>query len=517
MRMRYSKKTTPFLLLITASLFTCALALADSAVLSVDNGESSDAKNAPAQDSNFVQRTPSWHEGLWQGSFDAASDASNRAAIQLHELQFQCENYLVDMPANDETGTPARAKNPGLYSACKRREAETRKAAQDSLNIQKQQEAMSIVSKASDVAAVGAVGAVAYSELGQKSSHQASAYDSAVKIETIAGKANYAAGATDFALGAYAYMAQKNRLEEIKSTVTGSKGGVKIETNGTTANSVAAAAEAAAQAAYSHMLWGAGKMAAGAASLYLAKRTKQQADSLKSIDAQKDYEAYLAYQARMNPKAAIPQIAYNPEAVYYNSNQPTFSMPDSSATSLSTAASTNLGSSNSAFSSSGSSVAPPSAAAASGSSRSPSSIATRSGGSSGSGASKSASNADTAEAKEEGGHAKEALGNTFEMQLTGGLRSFEGGAHTDSTKDAASALGGLLGGNAPAPQQPVASGLSANEIYSDALQGTDGSEQGSMAGVNGRGSSSLFDITKQKLTKMFQVGNVGIPKNVEVK
>jgi hypothetical protein len=116
--------------------------------------------------------------------------------------------------------------------------------------------------------------------------------------------------------------------------------------------------------------------------------------------------------------------------------------------------------------------------------------------------------------------AKEAMGNSFETQLTGGsgVRSFAGGAPAAAGKDEVPNLAALAGNIGADPgSQSAATGLSPTALMREAQEGADGSEQGSMVGVNGKSETSLFEITKAKITKMFQIGNVGIPKNVEVK
>jgi hypothetical protein len=109
---------------------------------------------------------------------------------------------------------------------------------------------------------------------------------------------------------------------------------------------------------------------------------------------------------------------------------------------------------------------------------------------------------------------KEAL-SSFEMPLTGGVRAYTGsGAPAAAGKDE---VPNPAAGMDPSSPNSAATGISPAQIFQAAEEGTDGTEEGSMSGVSGKSGVSLFEITTAKLTKMFQTGNVGIPKNVEVK
>ncbi len=487
---------SPFAVMLFA--LVCSPALAGSRVTFTENG------NTPEKSATPEEEAPAWHRSLWEGSFDKAGDASGEAAKQLEGVELDCDELRKPSPSVD--GKPGRPADMNHYNACLQRKEAALEYAQQARSIQSQQKVFSVISKTSDVAAVGAVGAVIYGEMGVKTNNQAGSFEQAAHIQKTAGLVNYAAGAADFTMGAYAYVAHKNKLEQMQSSISGSADGVKSNADPALGSGLANAVEASKSAAYSHMLYGAGKMAAGYASVWLAKRSQNQADKMNSIDASQYYNF-------QNPVLVPAALPFTPPpganaAPYYTNNQPTFIMPDSSGVSAQTQPATGVGGNgpNLAGSSSGSSVAP-----LGGLIRSPASI---SGGKlSGGGGGDSSVASATAEDPAKEAVAKEAIGASFEAPLTGGIRSFNGGSGS-SAKEEPPNLAALLGSD---QGKTAATGLSPNQMYQDALEGTDGTEQGSMAGVNGKNDTSLFQITRLKLTKMFEIGNVGVSKNVEVK
>lgn len=476
--------------------------------LSEDTGPHPPA-GAPAK--NQEDDSQAWHRQLWTGSFDTAADASGSAARQLEGLDFgDCNRYL-----QEQNG---KAPNNNLYWACVQRKQASANYANEARSIQKQQDMMSVISKASDVAAVGAVAGVAYAEMGVKKNNQADTYASAANIQKTAGEVAYVTGAADFSMGAYAYIAQKNKLEAMKNTISGSAGGAKASTDPAVTGALTNAVEAAKQAAYAHMMWGAGKLAAGYGMMYVAKKSQDQAARMGEIQADQDMiTALQAQQATGGTSAAANAAvaAASGAAPYYQNNTPSFTLPGTTA--ASSTLSSNVVSYGSAGSSTGGS-APLLGANASAvtAARNPASTTGASGGGGNSTGASSPPAADAAANPPKENTAKEALGSSFEMQLTGGMRSYAGGGGSSSGKDEIPNIASLMGGG-EANAKTAATGLSPTALFQAGTEGTDGQEQGSMSGVNGKSETSLFDITKAKLTKMFQVGNVGIPKNVEVK
>ncbi|MGZ6337268.1 MAG: hypothetical protein ACXWSL_14975 [Bdellovibrionota bacterium] len=503
--LRLKKMLLPFAATLLMALGISS-ALADSTVeLSADDGSGAAAQKAKDDDA------PAWHRKLWTGSFDTAADASGAAAKQLDGLDFgDCERYR-------QKGTDNPDGNVNLYWTCVQRKQASAGYAAQARSIQKQQKMMSVVSKAGDLAAVGAVGATINGEMGVKKNNQADTYSSAANIERMAGTASYVTGAADFSMGAYAYVAQKNKLEQMQKTIAGTSGGVKAAASDPAVTSALTnAVEAAKKAAYSHMMWGAGKLAAGYGMMYLAQKSETQAANRASIQDDQMMAAMLAQRQAAGGAlpAAQPALVGGP-APFYQNNTPTFNIPNTSgnsglAATPAAAAATNA--MNNGSSTGGS--APISGA------RMPASAGIS--GKGGGGGGGIADSAGPGAAAEDGGKekvAKEAMGSNFEMQLTGGMRPYSGAASpTAASKEEVPNMAALMGGlNGDAGAKSAATGLSPNQVYQDALEGTEGTEQGSMAGVNGKSDSTLFAITKAKLTKMFQVGNVGIPKNVEVK
>jgi hypothetical protein len=222
-----------------------------------------------------------------------------------------------------------------------------------------------------------------------------------------------------------------------------------------------------------------------------------------------DYSKFYNYQ-QPPAVAAAPPFSPPPGSnvpPYYANEQPIFVLPGSGpayASGLTTIGGAPTGPTGG--SSSGSSVAPPG-----GFLRNPASISGGKPGGGGGGGGSGSADAAAEEPEKGGAVAKDALGTSFETPLTGGGTHSYMGSGSGGGKEETPKPEGLLGGNS------AATGLSPNQMYQTALEGTDGAEEGSMAGVSGRNDASLFDITRQKLTKMFETGNVGVSKNVEVR
>ncbi len=455
---------------------------------------------------------PAFHRKLWEGSFDRAGDQAGSVANQLEGgLEFDCENQFGGHAKQDNIA--ARAPNWPALQECQRREAASRGYARQARSIQKQQKVMSVVSKVSDAAAITAVGGVIYSELGMKKQDQADTYESAAKIQRMAGQASYVTGAADLTLGAYAFVAQKRKLEEMQKTLNGK--GASTD-NAQLNSSLANAVEATKKAAYSHMMYGAGKMAAGYASMHLAKRSAQQAENMKTIQELQDL---IAIEQMRRANGIPPTVSMTMPAggggpaPYMVTNQPTFTFPTSGSSGLAEVPTTT----NYAIPSGGASIAmqgmrnPASALSAKDSGLS--------GGGGGGGASAGDSSGASAPSEGEVNEAKAKTQkdtlDSFATSLSGGLRGFSGSSSGEAAKDEVPNLAAMM--NMGQDAAPVATGLSPTQMYSTALEGTEGMEQGSMSGVNGKSETSLFAITKEKLNKMFQVGNIGIPKELEVK
>lgn len=438
-------------------------------------------------------------EYTWESSFDKAGDASGNAARALKAMNLDCSAEGVQLPG----ATPEQIK--ARIDQCEHAKAEAQKYAAEANSIQNTQYIMADVSRVSDVAAVGAIGAVGYAELVKKKKGQANTYNSAAKIQETAGYVSYATGAADFSMGAYAYLAQKSKLEQMQKTLSG------ISMNASDQQAVSqlnAAAEQTKKAAYSHMLYGAGKAAVGYASMELAKRNRKQAANMDSIDMTQ-YTTPVA-------TASSSGATVSGGAAYYQNNTPQFTMPDGTLTTPST----NSDGSGAVFTgaSGGASVMPESRGLAS-----VNPGAGIGGGGSGGGSAGGKTGGAPAgdplvaakeETKEEA--AADAL-NSFELNLAGGGGgSRYGGGSKDSHDEGggmAGLLGGLMGG---APPTSNATGLNPNSVYKDAMVGLEGHEQGSMAGVSGS-TESLFAVVKSKYNKMMEGGRLQGPGAVEVR
>lgn len=466
-----------------------------------------EARNKP----RAKEEKPAFHRKLWTGKFDVAGDHSAAVAKQLEGgLDFECQKNF----GPKVIGNIRKPGNPAALQECEARAAAAQGYGKTASGIAKQQRVMSVISKTSDVAALASVGGVIYAEMGVKKNGQDDTYDSAAKIQRMAGTASYVTGATDLTLGAWAYVAQKRKLEEMQKNLNGDG----AQTSNAALNSnLANAVEATKKAAMSHLMWGAGKVAAGYGMMKLAERTEKQAERMRSIQEIQDLQALLAARnAAGQPVLNAAQLAPPGSATvpYYQNNQPAFAFPTTGSSGLAP----NPGGVNYAIPNGGASVAL-------GNLRNPASAGFApkgsglSGGSGGAGAGSSSGASAPPPGEEDTQKAKaasEAMGNNFVTSLTGGPKPYAGGA-SEPAKDEMPNLAAMLNPGAGADTQSAATGLSPSQIFSDALEGTEGTEQGSMAGVNGKSENSLFQITREKITKMFQVGNVGAPKDVEVR
>jgi hypothetical protein len=104
-------------------------------------------------------------------------------------------------------------------------------------------------------------------------------------------------------------------------------------------------------------------------------------------------------------------------------------------------------------------------------------------------------------------------GNDFSVNLSGGVALNPTGS---SSSGGSGGIGNLLG-EMLGSTQSAATGVNPNSLYRAATAGLTGGEAaGSMAGVNGDGSS-LFEVVKLKYNKMIEGGRVQGPGEVEVK
>jgi hypothetical protein len=496
-----------FLTFVLGSAFTLLLSL--STALAVDEivptaaplqpDPQTDAKAPVAgeDDPSFVRRN------TWQGSFDRAGDATRQAELELkNNFSIKCD------PAQFSTDKAPPEVVQERVAACQQKQAAAQNFGEEAGKIRSMQRTFSTTSKVSDIAAVGAIGAVGYAELVKKDQSQADTLKSAANIQETAGIVSYTTGAVDFSMGAYAYLAQKKKLEKMKETLSGVSGGIQMNSEeAAVIKKLATAAQETQKAAYSHMMYGAGKAAVGYASMWMAKRNREQAKSLSSLE---DVE--------YGPQPTVsssPQFSNNGGVPYYPNNNPQFfiSSDGESTNSLAPTAS-----SAGSFAGGGASVMPNESRnpASAGSGKS-GGVSSAGGGSAGGGAPVVGAAGGGAAEESASNEANKAATQGFEVSLSGGNSSRYGGGGEKSSggdsADSSQALGGAIAGGGDSR----ATGLNPNSIYRDALEGLDGSEEaGSMAGVNGK-DRSLFDAVKMKYYKMMEVGRLQGPGAVEVK
>lgn len=501
--MRVFQKTTLTIGISTMlALFLCVgSAMAEGTVITPTAADpTAQPQNDPAAAPESEDSPSFLRRNTWNSSFDRAGDATRDAEVELKKgIKINCN--------------PEQFKKDGVTDAvvqqqvatCEQKNAEAQNFGVEAGKIRSMQRVFADVSRVSDIAAVGSIGAVGYAELVKKNQSQSESLMGAARIQETAGVVSYTTGAADFSMGAYAYMAQKKKLEKMKETLSGVSGNIQMNAQDVAAvKKLAAAAEETKKAAYSHMMYGAGKAAVGYASMWMAKRNRELAASLSSLDMS------------MYPPPAPPSaISQNKPAgdggvPYYPNNNVQFILPTET---------------------DGASVAPssPSApvVAGGGASVMPTdfrSLASTGGGKGGvssagspgsGGAGAGGGSAPAGEGEVAATAGKEAINQGFEISLSGGSGSRYGGGGEKSKDDAGAGdlLGGLLGGS----PDSKATGLNPNQLYHDATNDLDGTEEtGSMAGVGSK-DRSLFDSVRLKYHKMSEVGRLQGPGAVEVK
>jgi hypothetical protein len=502
--MRVTSKTTLSIGISTMlALFLCvgsALAVQEITPTAVD--PNAKPQNAPEAAPESEDSPSFLRRNTWNSSFDRAGDATRDAEVELKKgIKINCN--------------PEQFKKDGVTDAmvqqqvatCEQKNAEAQNFGAEAGKIRSMQRIFADVSRVSDVAAVGSIGAVGYAELVKKNQSQSESLMGAARIQETAGVVSYTTGAADFSMGAYAYMAQKKKLEKMKETLSGVSGNIQMNAEDVAAvKKLAAAAEETKKAAYSHMMYGAGKAAVGYASMWMAKRNRELAASLSSLDMS------------MIPPAAPPSASSQQKpsgdggVPYYPNNNVQFLLPTDSdgSSALPSAPRAPI------VAGGGASVMPSnfrSPASAGGGKGGVSSAGGLGGG--GGGAGSSPAGAPEGEAATAGKDGKEAISQGFEVSLSGGNSSRYGGGGEKSKEEAGvgDLLGGLLGGS----PESKATGLNPNQLYHEATNDLDGTEEtGSMAGVGGK-DRSLFDSVRLKYHKMSEVGRLQGPGAVEVK
>jgi len=489
--------------LIAAALYCAPLALAEN-VFTPGAATEPGAKGSTTTPEKKDDENSMLRGYTWESSFDKAGDASKDAAKALKEnTRYDCTTLTGEQKVKCDQANLTIAKN-------------AKAAAEEAAGIRDMQYHFADASRLSDIAAVGAIGATGYAHMIKRDTSQAESLNGAASIQETAGYVSYASGAADISMGAYALAMQQRQLENIKEKLSGKAAGLNMQ-NPALMSKISKAAEETKKAAYSHMMYGAGKVAVGYASMHLAKKNREQAANMESLvdltPTANPYQSGIA--ATNNPTFSANSGA----APYYQNSNPQFVLPTGSSTS-----STNSGSTAPATtgSSGGASVmpSPEFRGLASAGSKGGLSAGTSSGGG-GSGGSGSAATADekAEDAAAEAAKAKAAEGMGQELNLGGGNGSRYGGG-SSSDKDegggVADLLGGMLGANTPAAPASNATGLNPNSLYRDATEDLSGNEQGSMAGVSGSGTT-LFQVVKTKYNKMMEVGRLARPGTVEVR
>lgn len=436
----------------------------------------------------------------WQGSLDVAGDATQK-------LEGYNNLNFADCPSPGEPGYDDKLKmqDGAKYLAdCNKAKAEAKNISKNARSIRKEQRVLSDVSKVSDAAAVGAIGAVGVSQLMMKDDSQSKSLKKVANIQKVAGYASYASGATDLAIGAYVYAQEKSRLEKMKKAAAASG----ISKSSPDLNSdLTNAIEKAKSAAYSHMLYGAGKVAVGYGSMWLAKENEKQADKLKSMDNQSASPSSLN---ASNQKSST---------VSSENNSPSFTVLADTTTAENNQNSNETAAAGGAGASSGTSVMPNKPFAFNGKK-----VGSGAGGSGGSGANAGAqagagaagerapASGETPNAQEN--KKSEAL-DSFDSSMGGGggSRFHAGSAPKSEESPIVSALNSMLGTDGGAPHQG-ATGLRPDQIYNDATSGE--VQASNESGVNGS-EHSLFEITKAKINRSLELGKLSGPGEVEVR
>lgn len=443
----------------------------------------------------------------WQSSFDRAGDASRAAEVELKKgIKIHCEASQFEKDGVSQEAVLQMVRE------CQQRNAEAQTFGEEAGKIRVMQRIFADTSRISDAAAVGSIGAVGYAELIKKNQSQSETLLGAAKIQETAGYVSYTTGAADFSMGAYAYLSQKKKLEKMKETLSGVSGNLQMNAEDIAAvKKLATAAEETKKAAYSHMMYGAGKAAVGYASMWMAKRNKDQAASLASIDS-------AAYLPPASPSTiSNTQSTNNGGTAYYPNNNVQFLLPtDNSGASVG-----NPGSTNAAVVAGGGASVMPSEFRNPASNSSGGKGGVSSSGSPGGAGAPSAKGGGTEstdgsaglEANKDG---KETASQGFEISLAGGNSNRYGGGSGEKSKDDGG-VGDLLGGLMGSGAESKATGVNPNQIYRSATEDLDGTEEvGSMAGV-GNKDRTLFEAVRSKYFKMMEVGRLQGPGAVEVK
>lgn len=490
---------------VVAFLFTTGLVLADEAITPTLSLKG-DAGNGGGGQTNSEESQSFLRKYTWENSFDKAGDATQNLSNSLKGgINYNCNQYRSDFTLDGKKFFASE----DFARKCEQRQRAANSFRKEAESIKGQQRVFAEVSRVSDAAAVAAVGAVAYAELGQKKSGQQNSYLAAAKLQEVAGMAAYTTGAADVAMGGWSYLNHKSKLEKMQQTLNGKESGVSGSSGNAQLNGkLSSAIEHTKTAATNHMLWGAGKVAAGFASMKLAKRTRQQAEAMGSIEVP------------VYPTAAAPVVASGSgvgNAGTTQSNQPHFEATPEPTVS---AAKADSGGGGPAIESTGSSAM--NADFKGGAKREPASAGAGGGGGGFAAFSNASTEADAKEAiDEEKATQAEVAKSAFgygEFARGGGGASFSGapGAAPAGADEALGQPSNLAPG-ANEPGLSVASAINPNQMFDEATSGLEGNEQGSMAGVSGNRDRSLFDTIKLKHNKAFQLGNLQGPTAVEVR
>lgn len=481
---KYGQKWSSFAA-ISALLFALPLAHADEEFV-VNAPEAKPAKqpNKPKDDD-----APSALR-LWDGSFDRAADATRE--VEKHKDIKVSDESCPSQPADLNLGwtEPEIQK----YRACEKAKKALKVMSAEAGSIRKEQRVMANVSRVSDVVAVGSVTATLGSQLFMKDETQGASLNKVANIQEVAGYASYATGATDFSLGAYAYLSQKKRLEDVKKNL-----GSSISSNPQIQADLENSIEKTKSAAYSHMLYGAGKAAVGFVSMKMAKSNREQAEKLKSLPAPV-------------PVAMLPDNLGGGPAFSYPSNGASFTVADGSNSGSSLLTNTAPVSSG-ASSGTGSSVLPEGKRNLASNEKGGLSDAAKPAGSSPAKAPDGGAASASAEEDAPKDATKEALGG-FEVALGGGGAPRYSGSTKSATTEENSILGvfGMLTKNGDESPKSVATGINPNQLYEDAT-----AEQGEGSSQKNGSEASLFDLIKAKHLKMLGAGRLQRPGEVQIK
>lgn len=438
---------------------------------------------------------------LYDTSLDQAADA-NRAVVRAGVTPFNSE------ACNKEAAKPAAQQNAQLISMCNDARDAAGRLVDKAKATAKEQDIMGDISRVSDLAAIGAIGTVGVTMFTRDAS-QASSLQNTAQLQRAAGVAAYASGATDVALGAYAFAKQRTQLKSLRNslsrteTINGQQ--VGVQTSASTISALDTAIAKTTEASYKHAIMGAAKVGAGYMSMQLAQSNEKAAENLKSL------------QAAPPAAATVPpsqMAAGNGTVPTYTNNQPTFSIPNANGTSTTPV----LGGGNTTSFSSGmgTSTMPTNGY------RPPVAAANKTGGGvsepgGGGGLTTGSSRAPSSGSEENNAAATETMGNSFELNLTGGGGPRYGGGGKSGGGGEDNAIGNLfsnlLGGNATTPGS-TATGIRPNDLFSnDGSAYNGGDSLGANEGVSNSGSS-VFELIKAKHTKMLQVGRLQGPGEV---